>query len=87
MDRERQAHDGRSRPGSAGSSFALASFLPLSDSLADGAKVSPWYYYNSSDPLTNGADLLHLVVLLVLAAVALALGTIGLPSSRPEGLT
>ena len=57
-----------------GLSFALASFLPLSDTLADGAKVSPWYYYNSSDPLTNGADPLHLVVLIALAALALALG-------------
>lgn len=58
-----------------GLSFALASFLPLSDSLADGAKASPWYYYNSSDPLSNGADPLHLVVLLSLAAVAIVVGT------------
>ena len=56
-----------------GLSFALASFLPLSDALADGAKISPWYYYNSSNPLGTGADLLHLAVLLALAALALAM--------------
>ena len=61
--------------GLGGLSFALASFLPLSDSLAGGAKVSPWYYYNSSDPLTNGADPLHLAVLLGLGALALAAAT------------
>lgn len=60
--------------GLGGLSFALASFLPLSASLADAARVSPWYYYNSSNPLSNGADPLHLAVLLVLAALALALG-------------
>ena len=57
--------------GLAGLSFALASFLPLADSLADGAKASPWYYYNSSDPLANGADPVHLLVLVVLTALAL----------------
>ncbi len=60
--------------GLAGLSFALASFLPLADSLADGARLSPWYYYNSSDPLANGADPWHLLVLLVLAAAVLAAG-------------
>lgn len=62
--------------GLAGLSFALASFLPLSDSLAFGAKASPWYYYNSSDPLANGVDPLHLAVLLALGALALAAGTL-----------
>ncbi len=61
--------------GLGGLSFALASFLPLSDSLADGAKASPWYYYNSSDPLGTGADPLHLVVLLSLAVLVLAVAT------------
>lgn len=61
--------------GLGGLSFALASFLPLSDTLADGARVSPWYYYNSSDPLSNGADPLHLVVLAGLALLAIAVAT------------
>jgi len=36
--------------------FAMNSFVPLSDSLAGLAKLSPWYYFNSGDPLANGAD-------------------------------
>ena len=61
--------------GLGGLSFALASFLPLSDALADGARLSPWYYFNSSDPLGSGADPFHLMVLLSLAAVVLVVGT------------
>lgn len=56
-------------------SFAGAAFLPLSDSLAGGARTSPWYYYGSSDPLAGGADLPHLAVLLALAALASAVAT------------
>lgn len=59
--------------GLAGLAFAMASFLPLSDSLAHGAKASPWYYYNSSDPLTNGANYPHLAVLLVTAVLLMVL--------------
>lgn len=55
----------------------VASFLPLSDSLAGYAKWSPFYYYLSSDPLMNGmpwghaAVLASLTVALVAAAVIL----------------
>lgn len=63
--------------GLGGLSFALASFLPLSDSLAEGARTSPWYYYNSSDPLAHGADPLHLAVLLALTALVLLGGQHG----------
>lgn len=62
--------------GLAGLAFALASFLPLSDSLAEGAKASPWYYYNSSDPLANGADPLHLTVLVVSAVLVFLVGVL-----------
>ncbi len=55
--------------GLVGLSFAIASFLPLSDGLAGWAKISPWYYYNASDPLANGPDWTHLLVLAVLAVV------------------
>ena len=58
-------------------SFAVASFLPLSASLADGVRLSPWYYYNHANPLTNGADLLHLTVLLGLGILVLAAGIVG----------
>lgn len=55
--------------GLVGLSFAGASFLPLSDSLAGWARISPWYYYNSSDPLANGPDWTHLLVLAILAVI------------------
>lgn len=55
--------------------FAVSSFLPLSDTLAGGAKASPWYYFNSSEPLANGADVTHL---LILAAAAIVLAAAGL---------
>ncbi len=49
-----------------------AAMLPLVNGLQDGAKASPWYYYNGSEPLVNGLDLTHLVVLLVIAAAGFA---------------
>ncbi|MEV0946687.1 ABC transporter permease subunit [Rhodococcus sp. NPDC049939] len=56
--------------------FAVSVFLPLSDTLADGAKISPWYYYTSSNPLVNGPDWAHLSVLgvaaLIIGGVAVA---------------
>ncbi|MGA8211165.1 MAG: ABC transporter permease subunit [Nocardioidaceae bacterium] len=62
--------------GLAVAAFAVASFLPLSSSLADGVRVSPWYYFNSSDPLAHGADIAHLTVLLVTAVVVAAVGVL-----------
>lgn len=56
-------------------SWLATSLLPLVDSVSGLAKVSPWYYYNGSDPLVHGVDWGHLSVLLglsaLLAAVAL----------------
>lgn len=55
--------------------FVADGFLPLSDSLAGLAKLTPVYYYLGSDPLNNGmnwghgAVLLGLFVALVAAAV------------------
>jgi ABC-2 type transport system permease protein len=47
----------------------VASFLPLSDSLAGYAKWSPFYYYLSSDPLMNGMPWGHAAVLTAILAV------------------
>ncbi|MCB0948127.1 MAG: ABC transporter permease subunit [Mycobacterium sp.] len=49
--------------------FAMSTFLPLSDALADGAKFSPWYYFSASNPLLNGADPGHLIVLATCAVL------------------
>lgn len=56
--------------------FAANTFLPLDPSLADGQKFSPWYYYNSSNPLAHGAswgDLLLLGGISILLAIAAVL--------------
>jgi ABC-2 type transport system permease protein len=57
--------------------FVADGFLPLSDSFSGVARVTPVYYYLSSDPLINGmhwghaAILATLFVALVAASVAL----------------
>lgn len=57
--------------------FLINAFLPLNDNLTGYAKWSPFYYYMSSDPLTNGmhwghgALLTGLVVALIASAVVL----------------
>lgn len=55
--------------GLAALAFAISTFLPLSDSLAGGAKVSPWYYFNASNPLVTGANPGHLAVLAVMTVI------------------
>lgn len=55
--------------GLAAVAFAISTFLPLSNSLADGARVSPWYYFNASNPLVYGADPDHLIVLAAMSVI------------------
>jgi len=54
--------------------FAANTFFPLNSSLVGGQKLSPWYYYISSNPLIHGADagsvLLLAGIAVLLAAVA-----------------
>ncbi|WP_072691635.1 ABC transporter permease subunit [Rhodococcus marinonascens] len=59
--------------GLAALAFAVSVFLPLSDTLAGGAKISPWYYYTASNPLVNGPDWAHL---LILGTSALMIGVV-----------
>ena len=58
--------------------FALHAFLPLSASLADGARLSPWYYYAGRNPLVNGPDLSDVMTLVVGAAVLTVLAVAAL---------
>ena len=51
--------------------YFLNALVPLVDSLAPLQKLSPFYYYIGSDPLTNGLSLLHVTVLVGLTAIAL----------------
>ena len=55
--------------GLAGLAFALSAFLPLSDALADGARISPWYYFSHTNPLATGIDVSDVLVLVVGAAL------------------
>ena len=49
--------------------FVTNSFLPLSTSLAEWARLSPFYYYLTSNPLMSGLDWSHAVVLAAVFAV------------------
>jgi ABC-2 type transport system permease protein len=48
--------------------YVVAAFLPLSESLAGFAGISPWYHYNGSDPLSNGIDGVSASILALLTA-------------------
>jgi ABC-2 type transport system permease protein len=56
--------------------YVANAMLPLAK-LADWAKVSPWYYFAGSDPLTNGIDVGHLAVLAVITAAAVVVAFLG----------
>lgn len=52
-------------------SYLAKSMLPLAD-LDRWAELSPWYYYAGSEPLANGFDVAHFLVLVGLAVAAFA---------------
>ena len=54
--------------GAALSFHVMNAFLPFNDSMADLARISPFYYYLTSDPLNNGMHWGHGAVLVVLTA-------------------
>ena len=54
----------------------LNSFLPLNDSLAGYARWSPFYYYLTSDPLTNGMHWGHGALLAGLTLTLMALSVV-----------
>ncbi len=47
---------------------------PAVDALEPSRKVSPFYYYNGTDPLSNGLDPGHVAVLVGITVVLLVLG-------------
>jgi ABC-2 type transport system permease protein len=65
-----------STAGLALASFLLNSFLPLNESLAGLARLSPFYYYLTSDPLVNGMHWGHAAVLTALAGGLVALSIV-----------
>ena len=56
--------------------FVINSFLPLDENLADFARVSPFYYYLTSDPLMTGMDWGHAAVLAGSSLALLALAVV-----------
>jgi ABC-2 type transport system permease protein len=52
--------------------YLAQTLLPLNDSLAGLAQLTPFYYYLESDPLANGLDWGHAAVLTVTAASLIA---------------
>ena len=53
------------------SAYLLNAFAPIVDALEPLSKLSPFYYYSDSDPLTNGLNLLHAAVLVGLTLLLL----------------
>ncbi len=56
--------------------FVLASYLPLSERLAEWAGISPFYYYTENQPLSNGISWLNLAVLIGASLVAVGASVI-----------
>jgi len=61
--------------GAAVVAYLSNAMLPLNDNLADCARLSPFYYYLTGDPLSNGIDWSHAAVLsgLVVLLIGLSL--------------
>jgi ABC-2 type transport system permease protein len=63
--------------GAAGTvAYFVNALMPLVEALEPSRKLSPFYYYNSADPLSNGLDPVHVLVLLVLTLVLVAVGLV-----------
>ncbi len=58
-------------------SYFAVGLLPLVESLSDVARVFPWYYFDSSQPLTNGVSWGHLGILMTGIAVFSTAALIG----------
>ncbi len=56
--------------------YVLNALLPFNDSLVGYAKVSPFYYYLTSDPLMNGMNWSHGAVLTALTIILIVLSVI-----------
>jgi ABC-2 type transport system permease protein len=58
--------------------WLINSFAPLVSAIAWLKYVSPFYYYAGHDPLTQGVDIVGLIVLGVVSVVLTALGMVGI---------
>lgn len=58
-------------------SFIAVGLLPLVSGWENLAKVFPWYYYQGSDPATNGIDWVDIAVLVASMAVFCVVAVVG----------
>lgn len=65
-------------------SYLADSLLPLAG-LDGWARLSPWFYYAGSEPLANGADPAHLLLLLALAGAAALVAFLTYPRRDLKG--
>jgi ABC-2 type transport system permease protein len=56
--------------------YFIYSLVPLVEGLEPVERVSPFYYYISADPLTNGLNLAHAAVLIGITAALLAVAIV-----------
>jgi ABC-2 type transport system permease protein len=59
-------------------SFFAVGLLPLIEGASDLARIFPWYYFDSSDPVMNGVHWGHIGIMLGLSAAFAAAAVIGL---------
>ncbi len=65
-------------------SWLGVSLLPLID-VTGPVRLLPWHYYNGSEPILNGVDVGHVLVLVVLAAVGLGVAVWGIEHRDLKG--
>ena len=56
--------------------YFMYALVPLVEGLEQVEKVFPFYYYIGADPLTNGLNLVHAAVLIVITAALLAVAIV-----------
>lgn len=54
-----------------------ASILPLTENLADWARVFPWYYFSGSNPVVNGTDWGHIAAMAGMSAALFVIAFVG----------
>lgn len=62
--------------GLATAAYLLNAMAPLAESLEPSRKFSPFYYYSSGDPLSNGLDPLHVLMMAALVAIFLTISAV-----------
>jgi ABC-2 type transport system permease protein len=54
--------------------YVWSSFVPMADTIADLAWLSPWHHYIAPDPMSHGVDLASAALLAILVILPIATG-------------